>query len=268
MSNKTFGFIILVIGVSFFLVNIGYLDMNVAQVITTYWPVIVIYYGLKHTFRGFVYFTKMLGNGRWRVSKLFWGLLTLAIGIVLQGNKLDYFQITASQFWSWLWPVLIIYFGLTLLFNRKSNLVVIDMSKEENEVALSKKKKKRTHGSKQKQLIGDINIGSTPWLLDDLDMWVGVGDISIDLTTAILKEGINNIDLSGWVGDIKVIVPNDVATEVNVDVKLGDVNIFNNRQSGTNRKVSYRSEDYEYAEKKILVSISMSIGDIKVKREN
>lgn len=263
-----FGFIILVIGVSFLLVNIGYLDMNIAQVITTYWPVIVIYYGLKHTLRGLVYFTKMLGNGRWRVSKLFWGILTLAIGLILQGNKLGYFEISLGQFWSWLWPVLIIYFGLSLLFNRNSDLVVIDMSKEEGEVDVHKKNQKTAHRSKRKQLIGDIKMGSTPWLIDDLDMWVGVGDISIDLTTAILKEGVNHLDLSGWVGDIKVIVPNHVASEVNVEVKLGDVNIFNNRQSGTNRKVSYRSEDYEFADKKLRISISMSIGDIRVKRES
>lgn len=272
MTNKLFGIIILLIGVSFLLVNVGYVDFEIGALIATYWPLIIIYIGLKETFKGLVHFSKKLARGKWRMNKLFWGLFYLSLGVVLQGNNLQYFNISLGQYWSWIWPTFIIYFGLTILFNRNSNLIVVDLSGVSGKNDLSnadvKKRKKASSYKQKKQFIGDINIGSSPWLIEDFDTWVGIGDITIDLTTAILKEGENTIDISGWIGDVKVIVPHDVPTEVNVDVKLGDVNIFNNKQSGTNRTVSYRSEDYDFSDKKVSVSIKLSIGDIKVRHAN
>lgn len=268
MANKLIGLFILSVGVLFLLSNTGYIDMNIGQFISTYWPLLIIYIGIKKVFNGLIYFGKKLGDGQWRLDKLFWGLVILAIGIVIQGNKLAFFSISWGQFWNWAWPVLIIYIGLSILLNRGSDLVVVDLSNDydDDRERAEKRERKNSSNVKQKQLIGDIRLGKTPWYIEDLHTWVGIGDMSVDLTTAMLKEGENTIDLTGIIGDIKILVPENLPIKVNVDVKLGEVKVFNNRQSGTNRYVTYESENFEIAEKKVAIYIKLSIGDVKVKR--
>ncbi len=270
MTNKVVGLLILGIGLLFLLTNIGAVEMNIGTFISLYWPLIIIFIGLRQVFRGLIYFGKKLSDGKWRFDKLFWGVFILAFGIVLQGNKLGYFQISMGDFWSWVWPIFIIYFGASLLFNRKSGLIVVDLSDKNDEDHSEQSIKKRSTssfaGSKQKVLIGDIRLGKTPWQLEELNTWVGVGDISLDLSTAMLKEGVNTIELSGGIGDVKIFVPYDLPIKVSADVKLGEVNIFGNKQSGTSRFVSYESENFTGADKKVEITIQLSIGDIKVKR--
>lgn len=273
MGNKLFGLIILGIGILFLLTNIGIIHMNVGTFISTYWPLIIIYFGLKRTMGGLIYFTRKLSDGKWRINKLFWGLFILAIGIMLQGNKLNYFDVSWGQFWNWTWPILIIYFGLSLLFNRGSDLIVVDLSgkyrddhSDQSDYEDVFQRRKSTSNIKKKQLIGDIRFGKSPWQIEDLQAWVGIGDISLDLSTAMLKEGVNTIDLSGGIGDVKILVPDGLPIKVNVNVKLGDVKVFDNRQSGSSRFVSYESENYATANTKVDIFIQLSIGDVKIKR--
>lgn len=271
MTNKIFGALILVIGLLFLLSNIGVVEMNIGTFISTFWPLLIIYFGIRQVFRGLVYFSRKLSDGKWKINKLFWGMVITAFGVTLQGNHLGYFYISSGQFWSWIWPILIIYFGLSIIFNRKSDLIVIDLSNKYDDDDADRdtfghRKTKRITSIKRKHLIGDIKLGKTPWQIEDLQTWVGIGDISIDLSTAMLKEGENVIDLSGGIGDVKILVPDALPVKINVDVKLGEVKIFENRQSGTSRFVSYESENYALADKKVAIYVQLSIGDVKVKR--
>lgn len=270
MAKKIIGLLILIVGIIFLLTNIGILQMNIGTFIFTFWPVILIYLGLRQMLWGLIYFTRKLRDGKWQFDKLFWGMFLLASGIVLQGNKLEYFNISLGQFWSWTWPILIIYFGITLIFNHSSNLIVVDLSGKKNKDVdidyFESKKRKANSKLKSKQLIGDIRFGKTPWLIEDLQTWVGIGDISVDLSTAMLTEGENSIDLSGVIGNIKVFVPDTLPVKINVDVKLGDIRIFDNKQSGASRFVSYESDNYALANKKVAIFIQLSVGDVRVKR--
>ncbi|MCT8140408.1 cell wall-active antibiotics response protein [Anaerobacillus sp. CMMVII] len=269
MAKKMIGLLIFAVGVLFLLTNVGVIEMTMVTFFSTYWPVLIIYFGLRQVLRGLIYFTRKLRDGMWRVNKLFWGLLILAIGIILQGNKLDIFAISAGQFWSWTWPILIIYFGLSIIFNRRSDLIVVDLSGKDAadmEDVLTKKRKGISNFNSRKTLIGDIRLGKTPWQIEELQTWVGIGDISVDLSTAMLEDGENLINLSGGIGDIKILVPDNLPVKINVDVKLGDVKVFENKQSGTNRFVSYVSENYALANKKVAIYVQLSIGDVKVKR--
>ncbi|MFN7251802.1 MAG: cell wall-active antibiotics response protein LiaF [Anaerobacillus sp.] len=269
MAKKMIGLLILTLGLLFLLSNLGVVELNIGTFISTFWPLIIIYLGLRQVFRGVIYFGRKLRDGQWRFNKVFWGMFILAIGIVLQGNKLDYFSISSGQFWSWTWPVFIIYFGLSIIFNRGSDLIVVDLSNKydgEDRKEFLANKKRSSFSSVNKTLIGDIHLGKTPWQIEDLETWVGIGDISVDLSTAMLKDGENRIEFSGVIGDVKILVPDSLPVKINAEVKLGDVKIFENKQSGTSRFVSYESENFSVADKKVSIFIKLSIGDVKVKR--
>jgi lia operon protein LiaF len=266
MGKTIFGLIFIALGTLFLLTNAGVIEMDLNTIISIYWPVLIIFWGVCIFIIGLA---RLLtgGNPMARAGNhLFWGLVLLGIGSVIQGNKLDYFDIGWSNIWSWAWPLLIIYIGLKILFKRNTHRfsVSVDTNNEKSKDNYVK----NIHSSKRKQLVGDINIGSTPWQLEDLYLWFGVGDSDLDLTKAILPEGETVVDISGWVGDVTVLVPQDMDINASIDVRIGEATLFGHNQSGSARFLSYKSEHYESARKKVLLRVSLSIGDVTVKRVN
>jgi lia operon protein LiaF len=264
MGKTIFGIIFIALGTLFLLTNVGVIEMDLSTIIATYWPILIIFWGVS-TF-GKALLHSFSGRNRipWASNQLFWGLVLIAIGIVIQGNNLDYFEVGWSHIWNWTWPLLIIYIGLKILFKRNLFSVSID-----TEDAKSRDNEpKRMQSSQRKQLVGDINLGRTPWQLEDLNLWFGVGDADVDLTTAILTEGETLVDISGWVGDVTVLVPQDMDINATIDVRLGEGTLFGHNQGGSARFLSFKSEDYELARKKVRLRVSLGIGEVTVKRVN
>lgn len=252
--SKTFiGLLLLLFGLLFLLSNTGFIEMNLSALLSTYWPLLLIIWGLKETIIGLLKLMSGLCRARWRLNHLFWGSALLATGILLLGNKLKYFSVGLSEVWSWVWPILIIYTGLSFILNKTQR-------KEEKNI-----KFEWIEGKKRKQLLGDLKIGNEPWQLEDMKIWMGVGETDVDLTKALLPEGETNLDVSGWIGEITILVPQDMDIKANVDLRLGDATLFSHQQAGSGRFLSYKSLDYETAKKKVNLRVSLAIGEITVK---
>jgi len=257
MSRYSFGILILLIGVYYLAKNLGY-SLGIGEIIDTYWPVIVIFLGMKWTVEGIMRFYYGLKRKSWISGRLLLGLVILGIGIVIQGNKLAWFSVNVGDVWNWTWPLLIIYYGLSMIFHA-------NQKKGKYHKVMLKKNVKLD--DRKNTVIGEVNLGEhASWNLEDIRLWHGVGDVYINLSTAIIPDKEVFIDLTGIIGDITVLVPRDLAIKVNVDVRIGDVQVFNHRQSGRSRFVSYVSENYQEAVQKVNLMISLSIGDVKVKQ--
>ncbi len=266
MSRYIVGIAILLVGVYFLLQNLGF-QLGLGEIINTYWPIVLIALGLKWSLEGFARFFSGMRKREWITGRLLFGLIILASGIVLQGNYLKWFEMGLEDLWNWIWPILIIYYGISMLFegnwrrnrnHRYNKKITIRTGKE------MKNEMKDLH--RKRQLIGEVSFGDhTSWNLEDIHLWHGIGDVYVNLTTAILSEREAFIDLTGLIGDITVLVPRDLPIKVNVDVRIGDVQVFNHKQSGTSRFISYTSEQYDQLTKKVNLMISLSIGDVKVK---
>jgi lia operon protein LiaF len=266
MGKTIFGIIFIALGTLFLLTNTGVIEMDLSTIIATYWPILIIFWGastfVKALLRSFS--RRNRNSNSWASTSLIWGLVLMAIGIIIQGNNLAYFEIGWSHIWNWVWPLLIIYIGLKILFKRNLFTVSIDTEDPKSRANESK----RIHSSKRKQLIGEINLGGSPWQLEDLFLWCGVGATKVDFTTAILTEGETVVDISGWVGDITVLVPQDMDINATIDVRVGEGTLFGHNQGGSARFLSYKSEDYELARKKVLLLVSLGVGEVTVKRVN
>lgn len=125
--------------------------------------------------------------------------------------------------------------------------------------------------------IGEIRLGDQPWALENSSYSLGVGEVYMDLTTALLEEGVTYVNLSGWVGSVQIIVPEDLAIDVSADVNVGSVEIFGEeqefskhskqRRSGVSTNLlCYRSKNYDQALKKVRINASVNIGEVSVKR--
>jgi lia operon protein LiaF len=256
--SKTFiGLLLLLFGLLFLLSNTGLIEMNLSTLLSTYWPLLLIFWGLKETIIGLLKLMSGLRRGRSRLNHLFWGSALLATGILLQGNKLEYFSVGLSEVWSWVWPILIIYIGLSFML-KKNHLMSI--RKDEDELNY-----KESESEMRKHLVGDLKIGNEPWQLEDMQIWMGVGETDVNLTKAILPEGETILNVSGWIGEITILVPQDMDIKANVNLRLGDATLFSHQQAGSGRFLSYKSLDYETAKKKVNLRVSLAIGEVTVK---
>ncbi len=94
----------------------------------------------------------------------------------------------------------------------------------------------------------------------------GFGDFDLDLTRAIIPEGQSTVRASHGFGDLKVIVPRDLAVQVKASAGFGDVTVFGQRAEGIGPHLDFKSDDYATAPHKLDVEASIGFGDVKVIR--
>ena len=110
-KSRIFGLILILLGGFIILNNAGVVDIGIGEIISTYWPLILIVAGIYN----------LLTNPAGRLG----GFIVLLIGLFFQLNNLDY--IAAAEYISF-WPVIFILIGVSLLFD-KSNGKEIDREK-------------------------------------------------------------------------------------------------------------------------------------------
>jgi lia operon protein LiaF len=114
--------------------------------------------------------------------------------------------------------------------------------------------------------VGDIFLGGDHWDLKPTNVSHFIGDTTIDLTKAAIPHGVTPIQISAFIGDVKIYVPNDadVAVSVTSSVFMGDQQVLNRYENGMFKSMKEESPGYELADKKVKLNISMFIGDIVV----
>ncbi|QAY68264.1 hypothetical protein ET464_00010 [Paenibacillus protaetiae] len=114
--------------------------------------------------------------------------------------------------------------------------------------------------------IGDIHIGHDYWELKPLNISHFIGDTVLDLTKAQIPFGETKINVSSFVGDVKVFVPNDMEVGVQVVSSsfAGDVKILGRKEGGMFHSVNYHTTGYHEMDKKIKLVVSTFVGDVRV----
>ncbi len=351
-TSQIFGGLILIgIGAMFLLRQLGYTDFSLGYLISNYWPVILILMGMK----------RLLGTGDEHQkggSSPIGGFFFLAIGVFFLGRNLDWFDISAGDFFKMFIPIMLIGGGLYVIFKPrgsvppvppaptsppdyfppgKSSLDVeppkpldstldeqfeqkfgkpsggrdwnINLQKDEEEVedgtgafkstAESRWQEKqerherrrqerherhaRRHGewheefheteSNKKEstnrsaFIGDVHMGREHFQLKNTNVSQFIGDTVLDLTNAQIAYGETKINISAFIGDIKVYIPNDMDLGISVNSSsfIGDMEVLDQSRSGFMSSVQCKTPYYKEAGKKVRINVSAFIGDIKVK---
>lgn len=351
LGKSFMGILLITIGVLYLLTNIGVIPLGLRDVITTYWPGVIILWGAFRLVEGF--FLKV--NSRRKFNRIYWSLGFMIIGGVLLENRVNLITVESIGLWGIAFSIFIIYAGLSIVFF-KSNSIEFEFNgkeareeceeehKENNQdfhdqfdhedgeeelnsrdykkeaytkdeikarikqkqqekkskINEKNRKSRRNYGYKSNRnsdpmysktftfedikaskdrfhFVGEIRLGDRPWALENSSYSLGVGEVYMDLTTALLEEGVTYVNLSGWVGSVQIIVPEDLAIDVSADVNIGSVEIFGeeqefsrhhkSRRSGVSSNLlCYRSEDYDEALKKVRINASVNIGEVSVKR--
>ncbi|OAB77875.1 cell wall-active antibiotics response protein LiaF [Paenibacillus crassostreae] len=324
--DRFFGGLVLIgIGVVFLLQQMDWIDISIGSIISTYWPLILIYAGLKNI---------MTLNEKG--SSLVGGFILLAIGGYFQSRELDLISVTPGDFFKFLIPIFLIVGGLVVIFkpqhkrshsdNRMNSPItpvehppepselpslhhLSDLPDGESQSTLDKQfeekfgmhfddkissnsedtkgytnherhhdnddRKKRykfneNHGEGKKInksiFIGDIHMGRDYFELKPTNISQFIGDTVLDLTKAQIPYGKTTINISAFIGDIKIYVPDDMDLGIKVSANsfIGDMTILSESKSGFISTVSSSTPYYKDAQKRININISAFIGDIKV----
>ncbi|NQX48162.1 cell wall-active antibiotics response protein [Paenibacillus tritici] len=115
--------------------------------------------------------------------------------------------------------------------------------------------------------IGDVHMGREHFQLKRTNISQFIGDTVLDLTNAQIPYGETKINVSAFVGDIKIYIPEDMDLGVAVTGSsfIGDMQVLEQSRSGFMSNVQCKSPYYKEAGKKVRINVSCVIGDIKVK---
>lgn len=294
------GLLLIGIGVIFLLNQLGYTDISIGYLFSTYWPVFLILGGISH-----------FANGGRRNSNLIGSLILVLIGGYFLARNLDLVSLSPGEFFKFFLPLMLIIGGLHVLFkpsynkssskdefttsapptppvppiNEMESPLDSIFSSMENEQAKKKeyefKQSNPNFGSynnggtsqsgkvevlNKSGFIGDVHLGQDYFQLKPMNVSHFIGDTIIDLTKAQIPYGETKINISAFIGDVKVFIPDDmdlgiVATS---NAFIGDLKVLSQKEGGFMSSVEVHSPHYGEASKKVKLVVSVFIGDVKV----
>lgn len=172
------------------------------------------------------------------------GQLVVAIGIIVVGVVLLVANVLDIDLWMVCWPSLLIALGLLLLL--RPQLVGSDPDASQ-------------------RLLGDIRRRG-PWDISDGEFWLGIGDVSLDLTETEIPLGETTFRVWGFVTDAEFVVPDDVGVAVSSQAFVSGAKFLGMKRDAILMPLRLVSDDYEAAERRIAIETRFFVGDIKVDR--
>ncbi len=114
------------------------------------------------------------------------------------------------------------------------------------------------------KVMGDMFIDCEGLSLGNIEVSGGVGDVEIKVSGGVLAKGLNRIIVSGFIGDIRIFVPRDIAFFAHCSSFVGDVEISGKRASGFGNTVEHQTPQYDKSESKLYIASNSFIGDMKI----
>jgi lia operon protein LiaF len=155
------------------------------------------------------------------------------------------------------WPVLLILFGLYLVFKKKSD-------REPGEDFGDKTFDSDSSRVIRSNIFGDIRVNLSSRDFEGGHIRTTFGDVKVDASSLQIRSGERTLGLATTFGDIKIHVPRELPVKVTASNLAGDIAIFDRRWDGFNKQTSYQSESYEKAKSKLFIVCNLTFGDIKV----
>ncbi|KSU62135.1 hypothetical protein AS034_08355 [[Bacillus] enclensis] len=255
-----FSLLLLITGVVLLLLNLGVISLEITMDFVNIIPILLVLVGLK-------WLVDSVSNKSF--GKLLFGLFSLVYGSLILLDKWNKVNFDYGEWWK-LWPLFIIAMAIRVAMNKSMNLTVtVDRSSDSVEDTALKGRKeggsktlKKNH--RKNFIIGEIKYSEPNWPLEPMNFQNVVGDYYFDFSKAFIPEGETPIVIKGWVGDVKVIIPEDIPVDIEIDVKVGEVKLFDQKSAEIRSDFYYRSPGYEESSKKIKLLIDVKVASIRV----
>jgi len=184
----------------------------------------------------------MSGDSRYKI----WGIILIVLGIIFL------FKFSFGAMLRVLWPLILITIGLYIIFKRKQSAIGDGTKADDDEL------------SGFPVLFGDIKINNLTDGIGSMEKMLLFGDITIDLTGIKLTNGDNYISAMAMFGDIRIIMPDDFPTKVDLGCCAGDLNFRKRHAGGLFVGIKSKDDNYDNALARIHINGKICFGDIKV----
>ncbi|UJF32416.1 cell wall-active antibiotics response protein LiaF [Paenibacillus hexagrammi] len=124
--------------------------------------------------------------------------------------------------------------------------------------------KDESYNQKHK-IIDSMRLGREPWILRNSSIWYVIGETYIDLSLAILEKKETTLILQGVIGDVDIIVPEDIGISVTSSVIMGQIAAGREKEAGVLNKLIWESSNYEWADHRVKLVVSYIVGDVDIK---
>lgn len=233
------GLVFILFGLTLLLNNLGITQVSIGDIISTYWPLILVYWGLSSLSGGL----NKERRDRQRIlpSERLMGFIVLLVGFLLLGRNLDLFQIDLSLFWNIFWPFILIFFGINLL------------------------KGVRGSGGTNWAIMSSIEKINESWQLEDKNYFAIMGGIDLDLSRAQIPDGDTVLVLTAIMGGIDIQVPKEIPIQCEALAFLGGVDFFQDGGGGILMNRSFTNQGDERSRKRIFIRCHTLMGGIEIR---
>lgn len=129
----------------------------------------------------------------------------------------------------------------------------------------SKKQHRESDFMRKQSIIDSIKYDKGPWELKNMSIWFLVGEVNMDLSLAIFEDKEVTIVMEGIVGDVDLIIPEEVGVIVESSVMMGRIDVPYRKEEGVLNKVEWQSPNLEIAEQRVKIIVSYMAADVKIK---
>lgn len=114
------------------------------------------------------------------------------------------------------------------------------------------------------KLIGDIQREG-PWQVSDEEIWIGIGDLDLDMTQADIPAGETRLRVYGLIGDVDVRLPAGAEVAVSSMAFVTDAKIRGEKREQFLTPLHWSSPGYQTAERRVSIETMFFINDMKVR---
>jgi len=182
--------------------------------------------------------------------KLLAGLVLVLLGLLWLLNNIGVMYFDFGDFMARAWPVAIIIVGVWLLMGGRRERVVISNGAADHV----------SHG------LGDVDYAPTHIGPNGLALRVSAGEVRLDLTKAALEPRESRVAVKIGFGDVRVLVPKDVAVRIDGRTGIGDLHLLDRHADGFGANLDYEDANYSAATKRLYIEAKAGLGDVKVTR--
>ena len=166
------------------------------------------------------------------------GIVLIGLGVVFLLNiwlRID--------LWGFFWPGMLIVLGVIILLRPRTATAGV-----------------RTETS----LLGDQRRAGD-WNVVAEDTWLGIGDVELDFTRAVIPAGETVLRFGGFIGDVRVTMPANVGLAVTANGFISNIKPSGREQVTFLVPNHYETDGYATAERRVRLETTFFIHDVKLR---